>query len=63
MKTIKLSNNELESLKLLVSASNYVCSSGCIVPEMQYSKVDCIDCQFKKTIDNISDKIELLIMS
>lgn len=56
MKILKLTKKELRALNELIDCNP--CSSGCCYPEMQESKKSCDECDFKKSINNIINKLE-----
>lgn len=56
MKTLKLTDQELETLILILSEAE-VCLSGCIIEEYQDEDFDCEDCPFEQNKWDIWEKL------
>ncbi|MFR2570136.1 MAG: hypothetical protein ACLS90_00220 [Clostridia bacterium] len=56
MKTLKLTDQELETLILILNEAE-VCLSGCIVEEYQDEDFDCEDCPFEQSKWDIWEKL------
>lgn len=57
MRNIKLTNNEIRALKIILEETN-ACESGCAYPEMRNSRKSCNMCDFTKAVKNMLNKIE-----
>jgi len=55
MKTLKLTNEELETLILLYEGNP--CSSTCVIPEYRDKEFDCDNCPFEQNKWSIWEKL------